>query len=169
MKKTRNQKRKALLALSLMLAMALSLAACGASGGSTVSVSGESVTVDDLALRPDGEAGKLYENAGLKLLVPLEYDEMLQTEVPEESGDGMLFRVSEKASIEAAKAQGMETEGAGWLFSIGKIDEAAMRDLMLNTDLSGMEITMCITTPPMCALSAKAMRPWPRIRSSGLN
>ena len=140
LKKTRNQKRKALLALSLMLAMVLSLAACGASGGSTVSVSGESVTFDDLALRPDGEAGKLYENAGLKLLVPLEYDEMLQTEVPEESGDGILFRVSEKASIEAAKAQGMETEGAGWLFSIGKIDEAAMRDLMLNTDLSGTEI-----------------------------
>ncbi len=140
MKKNTIQKRKVIISLVLMLAMAFSLTACGSSGETTVTVSGDSVTVDNVALRPDGEAGLLYENAGVKLLVPLEYDELLQTEVLEDSEDGMLFRVSEKASIEAAKKQGVDVDGPGWLFSIGKIDEAAMQDMLLYTDLSGTEI-----------------------------
>ena len=132
---------KAVLSILLVLAMAFSLAACGSSGKEQeVSVSGESVTIDNLALRPDGEAGLLYENGGLKLLVPLEYDELLQIDMPENAENGIFFTVAEKASIEAAKAQGYDTDGAGALFSIGKIDEPRMIELILNTDLSGTEI-----------------------------
>ncbi len=133
--------RGAVLSILLVLAMAFSLTACGSSGkGQEISVSGESVTIDNLALRPDGEAGILYENGGLKLLVPLEYDELLQIDMPENAEDGIFFSVAEKASIEAAKAQGNDSDGAGALFSIGKIDEARMIELILNTDLSGIEI-----------------------------
>ena len=124
----------------LVLAMALLLSACGSGGGTTVAVSGDSVTVDNLALRPGGEAGQLYENNGLKLMIPLEYDTLLQTDVPEGSEDGVLFRVTEKASVEAAKAQGTDAEGPGWLFSIGKVDEGTMQNMLLYTDLSGSEI-----------------------------
>ena len=61
--------KKKILCLVLTLVMAVSLAACGGSGAQTVSVSGDSVTVDDLALRPDGGAGRLYENDRLELLM----------------------------------------------------------------------------------------------------
>ena len=141
MKNKMIRKSRAVLGVLLVLAVAFSLTACGTSGKeSAISASGESVTIDNLALRPDGEAGLLYENGGLKLLIPLEYDELLQIDMPENDADGILFSVAEKASIEAAKAQGMDSDGPGALFSIGKIDEARMRELVLNTDLSGIEI-----------------------------
>ena len=141
MKNKMIRKSRAVLGVLLVLAVAFSLTACGTSGKeSAISASGESVTIDNLALRPDGEAGLLYENGGLKLLIPLEYDELLQIDMPENDADGILFSVAEKASIEAVKAQGMDSDGPGALFSIGKIDEARMRELVLNTDLSGIEI-----------------------------
>ena len=141
MKNYRMNRGKAVLSILMVLAMALSLAACGSSGkGQEISASGESVTIDNFALRPDGEAGLLYENGGLKLLVPLEYDELLQIDMPENAEDGIFFKVAEKASIEAARAQGNDADGAGALFSIGKISEARMIELILNTDLSGAEI-----------------------------
>ena len=128
--------KKKILCLVLTLVMAVSLAACGGSGAQTVSVSGDSVTVDDLALRPDGEAGRLYENDGLKLLIPLEYDELLLTETLQDNEDGVLFAVSEKASVEAA---GSAEAGAGWLFSIGRISEDQLHE-MLCYDMSGAEV-----------------------------
>ena len=140
MKSMKHIRGKALLSLALVFAMALSLAACGQKSGTEIQISGDNVTIDNLALRPDGEAGLLYDNGGLKLLIPLEYDELLQTELPEENAEGILFRVSEKASIEAARQQGIDAEGPGWLFSIGKVDEAKMQDMLLYTDLSGSEI-----------------------------
>ena len=141
MKNKLMRRSRTILSVLLVLTVAFSLAACGASGKeSTVSASGESVTIDNLALRPDGEAGLLYENGGLKLLIPLEYDELLKIDLPEDDAYGILFSVAEKASIEAAKAQGMDSDGPGALFSIAKIDEARMKELILKTDLSGLEI-----------------------------
>ena len=128
--------------LSLLLAagMALSLSACGKTQEISISGSGDAITIDDLALRPDGEAGRLYENDGLKLLIPLEYEEQLLVETPQAEGEGKLFSVSEKASVDAARAAGMEFDGAGWLFGIERIDEAALQDLLCYTDLSGTEV-----------------------------
>ena len=60
--------------------------------------------------------------------------------MPENDANGILFSVAEKASVEAARVQGHDADGAGALFSIGRIDEAKIQDLILNTDLSGIEI-----------------------------
>ncbi len=98
-----------------------------------------SIDIGDLALRPDGEAGRLYENDGLRLLIPLEYDELLLTETPADDAYGILFSVSERASVEAAETAGLNYDGAGWLFSIGRVDEARMREMLCYTDLSGAE------------------------------
>ena len=133
-------KKKQVFLLALMMMALFMLCGCGAKQEMSISSSGDSVTVNDLALRPEGEAGHLYEYDGLKLLIPLEYDELLTTETPQDDGEARLFSVSEKASVEAAKATGMDYEGAGWLFSIERIDEATLRDLLCNTDLSGTEV-----------------------------
>lgn len=131
--------KKHVFSMALILLALFMLCGCG-SRQEESSISGESLTIDDLALRPDGEAGHLYENDGLKLMIPLEYDELLITETPQDDAEAQLFSVSEKASVEAAKATGMDFDGAGWLFSIERIDEAALRDLLCNTDLSGREV-----------------------------
>ena len=135
-----NMKKKQMFSLALIMLTLFVLCGCGTKQEMSISSSGDSVTVNDLALRPDGEAGKLYENDGLKLMIPLEYDELLITETPKDDGDARLFSVSEKASIEAARAASTDYEGAGWLFSIERIDEAALQDLLCNTDLSGTEV-----------------------------
>ena len=133
-------KKKQVFLLALMMLALFMLCGCGAKQETSISSSGDPVTVNDLALRPEGEAGHLYEYDGLKLLIPLEYDELLLTETPQTGAEARLFSVSEKASVEAAKATGLDYEGAGWLFSIERIDEATLRDLLCNTDLSGTEV-----------------------------
>lgn len=135
--------------LALAAVMGLSLAACTSSETKpeatatadpapvpgSIAISGESVTLDNLALRPDGEAGLLYENEGLKLMIPLEYDSLLLTEKVTDDAAGELFRVTEKASREAAP----DSDGAGWLFSIARVDEKTLHEL-LGIDRSGADI-----------------------------
>ena len=134
-----NHRKQRRLSLLLAAGMILSLAACGQTAPSQgVQVSGENVNVGDLGLRSDGVAGKLYENDGLTLLIPLEYDELLLTELPRNDADGLLFSVSEKASVEADKAQGGSGDGAGWLFGIGRVDREKLQELFCTTDLSGI-------------------------------
>ena len=133
-------KKKQMFLSTLVIMVLFMLCGCGSKQEMSISGSGDSITVNDLALRPDGEAGHLYENDGLKLLIPLEYDELLITEMPQTDAEARLFSVSEKASVEAAKATNLGYEGAGWLFSIERIDEATLRDLLCNTDLSGKEV-----------------------------
>ena len=55
-------------------------------------------------------------------------------ETPENDPDGILFTASETASLEAGGY-----EGAGWLFSIARIDETRIHEL-LCADMSGMEV-----------------------------
>ena len=122
--------------------LTIALTACAATGANTagqgVKISGESLDVNGVALRPDGQASQIYENGGLKLLIPLEYDELLVVETPRNDPDGVLFNVSEKASIEAAKALGEEYDGAGWLFSINEVTEDALHEALCY-DMSGQE------------------------------
>ena len=134
----KNNMKTAICAL-LTLAIGLSHAACTKTEPETPAVTGESETTDDLYLRSEGETGKIYENDGFRLLVPLEYDELLLTETPENNPDGILFDVSEKASVEAAEAMGSEDYGPGWLFSIGRADDARQK-MMRCFDMSGAEI-----------------------------
>ena len=123
--------------------LTLTLAACAATGTGTkeqgVKIAGESLDANGVALRPDGETAQIYENGGMKLTVPLEYDELLAIETPQNDPNGVLFSVSEKASIEAAKAQGDEYDGIGWLFSIGTLTEEAFHEAICY-DMSGAEV-----------------------------
>ena len=80
-----------------------------------------------------------YENGGFRLLIPKAYDDLLATEIVKDRKDGVLYRVSEKASIDAAKHLSYGTRGAGWIFSIGRVDEGRRREL-LRGDMSGAEI-----------------------------
>ncbi len=80
-----------------------------------------------------------YENGGMRLLVPKAYDDMLVTEIVKDRQKGLLFRVSEKGSVEAAKKLSCDTEGAGWLFSIGSVDEARRREILCR-DMTGVDL-----------------------------
>ena len=128
---------KKIAAFLLALVMVLALAACGAAKEEdTAAMSGENIDIGDLALRADGSAGKLMENDGCKLFVPLEYFELVQVDMPADR----LFSVSEIASLEAAKAAGEPADsGAGWLFSVGRISEEELHEA-LCFDMSGMNV-----------------------------
>ncbi|MBQ9493741.1 MAG: hypothetical protein IJR54_08420 [Oscillibacter sp.] len=133
------RKKKTVGSMILAALLTLSLASCGTGTNEQgVKISGESLDVNGVALRPDGEAAQIYENGGLKLLIPMEYNELLITETPQNDANGILFSVSEKASVEAAKAQGADFDGAGWLFSIGAVTEDALREALCY-DMSGEE------------------------------
>lgn len=80
-----------------------------------------------------------YENGGFRLLIPKAYDDLLVTEIVKDRKDGVLYRVSEKASIDAAKHLSYGTRGAGWIFSIGRVDEGRRRELLCG-DMSGAEL-----------------------------
>ena len=75
-----------------------------------------------------------YENGGLHMDVTPKYNELVTVETPENDESGVLFTVSETASLEAA-----DYEGAGWLFSIGRLSEEKLHELLCY-DMSGVEI-----------------------------
>ena len=72
-----------------------------------------------------------YENAGCVFHVKPKINELITVETPANDPDGILFTVSETASLEADGY-----EGAGWLFSIGKVSEDTLHE-MLQKDMSG--------------------------------
>ena len=78
-------------------------------------------------------------NGGYTLNIPDKYEDLLVVEKSENDENAMLFTVSEKESIEAAKKQGYGDSGAGWLFSIGKVTEKEGHE-MLCVDMSGADI-----------------------------
>lgn len=83
--------------------------------------------------------GSVYQNEGLKLRIPKMYEKLLLTEVLHDA-EGDLFSVSERASLEAArKSYPGESTGAGWLFSIGRVSEERLHDLLMG-DMSGAEL-----------------------------
>lgn len=78
----------------------------------------------------------LYQQDGLCLRIPRDYDSLLLTKV----GTGQeLFSVAERASIEAAKKEYAEYEGAGWLFAIGKISASELHEMLCN-DMTGRKL-----------------------------
>lgn len=103
-----------ILALLLAAVLVFALAACG-----------ETPAVDDV-----------YENGVLQLTVPAEYKDLVVVTTPSEGSE--LFNVAEKASVEAAQKQTPgEDWGAGWLFSISRVDVDEMHRLLcsdLNVD-----------------------------------
>ncbi len=114
---------KKLLSLFLASALALTLAACGDKSPAPVV----------------GEESTVYTNQGYTLSVPNEYTDLLLIERPAE-GQEMLFRVSEKASVDAAKKLFPgENAGGGFLFGIGLVTEAELHTMQCY-DMSGRQV-----------------------------
>lgn len=80
-----------------------------------------------------------YTNQDMVLSVPSKYDDLLIVDVTENNESGVLFEVYEKASVEAAKAQGDDLEGPGWLFSIGTANEQMVYEKLCG-DMSGEDV-----------------------------
>lgn len=91
--------------------------------GAFAAFAGEAVTVD---------------TQGIKFEVPAEISDLVtvQTEGLE---NGTLVSVYEKASVEAAKAQGENQDGAGWIFSITAVPENEV-DKLRGGAMDGMEV-----------------------------
>ncbi len=105
----------------------------------TVSLAGDGQAADAAIIREKEMTCYQYENGGFRLFIPKAYDDLLTTEIVKDRIGGVLYRVSEKASIAAAKHLPYDARGAGWLFSIGQIDEGRRRELLCG-DMSGAEI-----------------------------
>ncbi|MBQ3879478.1 MAG: hypothetical protein II727_04180 [Oscillospiraceae bacterium] len=75
-----------------------------------------------------------YENGGLSMEITPKYNNLVTVETPENDENGILFTVSETASLEAGGY-----EGAGWLFSIGTMDEEKLHETLCR-DMSGMGV-----------------------------
>ena len=75
-----------------------------------------------------------YENGGYTLEIKPKYNALVTVETPENDENGVLFTVSETASREAGGY-----EGAGWLFSTGKVGEDKLHE-MLCYDMSGADV-----------------------------
>ena len=121
--------KKNILALICSMTAVLALAACGGTVDAPVQTD----------TPPAEEAADVvtYQNSGLALSVPAEYDGLLEVLTPENSEDGTLFTVSELASLEyGQKLHPGEDWGDGWLFGIRRIDVDTLHE-MLCYDMSG--------------------------------
>lgn len=95
-----------------------------------------------LKLMEDAEnAPETYEFGPVKVAIPKEYSELVYRSVNAMSDDedGIFITVSELASREAAEKMGEDPEEAGVLFSIGRVSEDKLHE-MLSNDMSGAEI-----------------------------
>ncbi len=115
----------------ILTALLLSLGVCAFAETAPQSPAGAKFNIGETAALPEKTAA-IYENEGMKLLIPAEYDALLVTETPENADDGTLFLVSEKASVEAAKGE----RGAGFLFGITHDSEENVRRMRCS-DMSG--------------------------------
>lgn len=117
----------------LLVLMLLVLPACGST--EEAAPAEEATQAEETT---QAESAVPYTNDGMNLNIPGEYDGALKVETPRGDESGVLFIVSEQASIDAAKASGQEAEGAGWLFSIGRIDEKKLHEI-LTGEMSGIQ------------------------------
>lgn len=74
------------------------------------------------------EGAKKVESKGLVFEIPEEYADLVTVET-QELDDDEFIRVSETASIEAAKANGSGNPGPGWLFTISRVSEDELKEM----------------------------------------
>ncbi len=75
-----------------------------------------------------------FEAGGIQMEIRPKFNNLVTVTIPEKSDRGELFYVAETKSAEAGGY-----EGAGWLFSIGKVSSDKLHE-MLCYDTSGMEV-----------------------------
>ncbi len=134
--------KKIALSLLLAAAMLVSLAGCAKKETTeepTVPSETEQTQQTEQPEQTEPTAA-VYENDGMKLTVPAEYAGLVLVDVPQNDPDGDLFRVSEKASVEAGRLDHPgEDWGDGFLFGICRVSEADLHEL-LCWDMSGVEV-----------------------------
>lgn len=94
----------------------------------------EAEALEPVTVRYPPQVWGEYENGGLRLEIQPRYNALLTVETPEDDPNGILFSVSETASLEAGAY-----EGAGWLFAIAAVSEERLHE-MLCRDMSGVEV-----------------------------
>ena len=143
--------------------MAVSLAACGTptTSGPTENPAAEATVIGEDASQTTAAAATAeeaasgaseaateaaaeekavkYTNKEMILSVPGKYNDLLIVDVPGNDKEGILFKVYEKASVEAARAQGDDLDGPGWLFSIGTESGQHIYDKLCE-DMSGEDV-----------------------------
>lgn len=83
------------------------------------------------------ETGKV-EAKGIAFEIPEELKDLVTVKYDSEDPN-TIVSVFETASVEAAKAQGEENEGAGWIFSISTVPESEMKKLRCG-GMDGMDV-----------------------------
>lgn len=96
--------------------------------------SGDGTKLDPVSVQYPPQVWGEYENGGMKLSIRPKYNDLITVTTPENDKDGILISVSETASLETE-----EFEGVGWLFDIGRVDEAKLHE-MLCYDMSGADV-----------------------------
>ena len=91
-------------------------------------------TLDPISVSFPPQIWGEYENGGMHMDIQPKYNDLLTVETPVNDENGVLFTVSETASLEAGGY-----EGAGWLFSIAKVSEDRLHE-MLGSDMSGADV-----------------------------
>lgn len=99
----------------------------------------ELYTADTVSLEPvsahyDPQVWGEYENGGLSLEIQPRYNDLITVATPENDENGILFAVSETASLQAGGY-----DGAGWLFSIAKVGADRLHELLCY-DMSGVDV-----------------------------
>ena len=131
----KTMKKKTIMSLLLAAAMLASLAGCTKKENTEEPPAAE--PAEEQAAQP---AETVFENGGLKLTVPAEHADLVLVDVPQNDPDGVLFSVSEKASVEAGKLDNHDEDyGDGWLFGIRRVGEDGLHEL-LCWDMSGVEV-----------------------------
>lgn len=118
--------KRTLLRLLPVLLLLLVLTA----GSAVTAQAADEVRLDE----PQEQNRAAYRNGGLTLEIEPKYNELVTVEIPENDERGILFTVSETASLETGRF-----EGAGWLFSIGTVSEERLHE-MLCVDMSGAQV-----------------------------
>ncbi len=79
---------------------------------------------------PVCEAAYIYKNQGYELSVPDIYDDYVYTKLFDENDKGHIFSVTEAKSVAESWRQNQRESGPGWLFTIGRVSEARMHEMI---------------------------------------
>lgn len=117
--------------LAILLAAVMLVSVCGAASADNAPAANRKETeVKILSLQEQYPDSVFYDNEGVFLPIPKVYSALVTVETPGKNEYGELFSVSETASINAAEATGQYTAGAGWLFSISRVTEEQLHEML---------------------------------------
>ena len=134
------RKTKLFLSLALAALLLISCAACAQNTTPPVS-SGSNLTPAETtpAETPAGNGDADFSSGGYTLTVPQEIKDLVAVDTQNLEG-GMLFSVSEIASVEAAEKNGYGADsGLGWLCGVAKVTTDELHELLCG-DMSGRDV-----------------------------